>query len=66
MRNIVSRTFLFTLTALSALAPSVSFAADGFFATGYGPRQRALAGASVADGRDGMAASVNPAIDCRP
>jgi len=61
MKNFVSRTFLFTFSAIAALAPSFSLAADGFFATGYGPRQRALAGASVADGRDGMAASVNPA-----
>lgn len=52
---------LFSFAALAALLPNASFAADGFFATGYGPRQRALAGASVADGRDAMAASVNPA-----
>jgi len=55
------RPSLFIATAFAALSPTLSFAGDGFFATAYGARHRALAGASVADGRDGMAASVNPA-----
>ncbi|PPD45411.1 MAG: hydrocarbon degradation protein [Methylocystis sp.] len=55
------RRFFFFATAFAALSPTLSFAGDGFFATAYGARHRALAGASVADGRDGMAASVNPA-----
>jgi long-chain fatty acid transport protein len=36
-------------------------AADGYFLIGYGPRQKALAGAGAADQRDAMALSVNPA-----
>jgi long-chain fatty acid transport protein len=38
-----------------------ALAADGYFLIGYGPRQKALGGAGVADSRDGMALSVNPA-----
>lgn len=36
-------------------------ATDGYFQTGYGARQQGLAGAGVADSRDGTAASLNPA-----
>lgn len=57
----ISRRLLLSLAALSIAVPGVAQAADGFFVTGYSPRQRALAGAGVADGRDAMAASVNPA-----
>lgn len=56
-----SRHLFVALTAFATGFPTISFAGDGFFATAYGPRHRALAGASVADGRDAMAASVNPA-----
>ena len=59
--HITSLSRLVTFVALAAAIPTGTFAADGFFVTGYGPRQKALAGASVADGRDGMAAAVNPA-----
>ncbi|CCJ05770.1 OmpP1/FadL family transporter [Methylocystis sp. SC2] len=61
MKKPNSRSFLFSLTAIAALAPSFSFGADGYFLTGYGPRQRALGGAGVADSRDPMAMSINPA-----
>ncbi|MGD9543170.1 MAG: OmpP1/FadL family transporter [Methylocystis sp.] len=61
MKNLFSRGFLFTLAATAALTPSLSFGADGFFLIGYGPRQKALAGAGAADQRDAMALSVNPA-----
>ncbi|MFO1125699.1 MAG: outer membrane protein transport protein [Methylocystis sp.] len=61
MKKLILQRFLFGLASGATLAPSASFGADGFFVVGYGPRQRALAGAGVADGRDGMAASVNPA-----
>lgn len=47
------------LASLGAAAPAV--AADGYFLIGYGPRQKALAGAGAADSRDAMALSVNPA-----
>jgi long-chain fatty acid transport protein len=46
--------------ALCALcAPAL--AADGYFLNGYGPRQKALGGAGVADSRDAMSLSINPA-----
>ncbi|MBI5311908.1 MAG: outer membrane protein transport protein [Methylocystis sp.] len=61
MKKSNSRSLLFSLTAIAALAPSLSFGADGYFLTGYGPRQRALGGAGVADSRDAMAMSINPA-----
>ncbi|WP_159730595.1 OmpP1/FadL family transporter [Methylosinus sp. Ce-a6] len=44
---------------VSLAAPSI--AADGYFLIGYGPRQKALGGAGVADSRDAMSLSVNPA-----
>lgn len=50
------------LSLLSTVAlPATSYALDGYFLVGYGPRQKALGGAGAADGRDAMAASVNPA-----
>lgn len=48
-------------TALLAASPSSVFAADGYFMNGFGPRQKALAGAGVADQRDAMSLSANPA-----
>ncbi|MFZ5608751.1 MAG: OmpP1/FadL family transporter [Pseudomonadota bacterium] len=36
-------------------------ATEGYFQQGYGARQKALAGAGVADARDAMALSINPA-----
>jgi long-chain fatty acid transport protein len=36
-------------------------AADGYFLIGYGARQKALGGAGVADSRDAMSLSINPA-----
>jgi long-chain fatty acid transport protein len=36
-------------------------ATEGYFQYGYGARQKALAGAGVADGRDATSASLNPA-----
>ncbi len=49
----------FAFLGLVAFRPA--FAADGYFLIGYGPRQKALAGANVADSRDAMALSINPA-----
>ncbi|MFO1125700.1 MAG: outer membrane protein transport protein [Methylocystis sp.] len=59
MKKWISQSFLVTLAAVAS--PSLTFAADGYFLTGYGPRQRALGGAGVADSRDPMAMSINPA-----
>jgi long-chain fatty acid transport protein len=44
-----------------ALLGSTAHATDGYFQTGYGARQKALAGAGVADGRDATTTSLNPA-----
>jgi long-chain fatty acid transport protein len=52
-----------SLIALSAAASawSPASATEGYFQHGYGARQSALAGAGVADSRDSMALSINPA-----
>jgi long-chain fatty acid transport protein len=52
------------LAAASTLAYATAteaLAADAITLAGYGPRQKALSGADVADSRDAMAMSVNPA-----
>ncbi|MEF3366122.1 outer membrane protein transport protein [Methylocystis sp. 9N] len=61
MSKMTWRHLLLLLTTLGLLAPGSSFGADGYFLIGYGPRQKALAGAGAADQRDAMALSVNPA-----
>ena len=43
------------------LTSSPAFATEGYFQYGFGARQKALAGAGVADGRDATTASLNPA-----
>ncbi len=43
------------------LAGGAAQATDGYFQYGYGARQSALGGAGVADSRDAMALSLNPA-----
>jgi long-chain fatty acid transport protein len=48
-------------TSLVALLASAASATEGYFQQGYGARQKALAGAGVADGRDATSASLNPA-----
>jgi long-chain fatty acid transport protein len=47
--------------ALLATVATPALAADGYFLIGYGARQKALGGAGVADSRDAMSLSVNPA-----
>ena len=47
------------LTGAIALSPAS--ATEGYFQNGYGARQKALAGAGVADSRDATAAALNPA-----
>lgn len=48
------------LVALAATAQPAG-ATDGYFQVGFGPRQSALGGAGVADSRDAMAQTLNPA-----
>lgn len=57
----VSRPLTLALLALILCGGSAVRAADGYFMIGYGPRQKALAGAGTADQRDAMAISANPA-----
>lgn len=49
------------LSAAAMLACAPVSATEGYFALGYGPGQRALAGAGVARGFEAMSAAVNPA-----
>jgi len=44
-----------------AAASTSARATDGYFQVGFGPRQSALGGAGVADSRDAMAQTLNPA-----
>lgn len=57
------RAFLGTTSLLAVLlaASTAAYATDGYFQNGYGARQKALAGAGVADSRDATAAALNPA-----
>ena len=61
MKKSLLRGAAFGLGALILSGATPSLAADGYFLIGYGPRQKALAGAGAADSRDAMALSVNPA-----
>jgi len=56
------------LVGLTGIAGNQAQATEGYFQNGYGPRQQALAGAGVADSRDAMALSLNPAglVDVDP
>jgi long-chain fatty acid transport protein len=47
--------------ALASFAAGQAQATEGYFQYGYGARQGALAGAGVADSRDAMSLSLNPA-----
>ena len=48
-------------STLACVTASQALAADAITLAGYGTRQKALSGADVADSRDSMAMSVNPA-----
>jgi long-chain fatty acid transport protein len=62
MRKVHRRWTLLALSALASLsATDAGLAAEGIALIGYGPRQKALAGADPADSRDAMSLSVNPA-----
>lgn len=48
-------------TALSVAAPSAAFATNGYFAHGYGTKNKGLGGAGVALPQDALQAATNPA-----
>lgn len=56
----IRRTHIVVAALLSTIS-APALAADGYFLIGYGARQKALGGAGVADSRDAMSLSVNPA-----
>jgi long-chain fatty acid transport protein len=61
MKNSHARSLVLAFTALACFSIEPALGAEGIALIGYGPRQKALAGADVADSRDAMALSVNPA-----
>jgi len=66
MRGLTRRRFklagaCFAFLALTTFAAVQAEATEGYFQYGYGARQGGLAGAGVADSRDAMALSLNPA-----
>ena len=58
--RMISTAVAASVTALTVASTSAS-ATDGYFAYGFGARQKALGGAGVADGRDSTTTSLNPA-----
>ncbi len=56
-----NRGTLAALAIVPALAAGPGAATEGYFALGYGPNQRALAGAGVAHPFEAMSATLNPA-----
>ncbi len=61
MRAAVRATKITACLTAAWLAGSAAQATEGYFQYGYGARQSGLAGAGVADSRDAMALSLNPA-----
>jgi long-chain fatty acid transport protein len=57
----MQRILLTVVMLLTEFVALPALAGDGYILIGYGPRQKALAGADVADQRDAMALSTNPA-----
>lgn len=56
-----SNKLLSAAVALALLAPSASYATNGYFMIGAGSKSRGMGGTSIARGQDGMAAAGNPA-----
>jgi len=63
LRNAAAATATITLAGLAGLAftGGAAQATEGYFQYGYGARQGGLGGAGVADSRDAMSLSLNPA-----
>lgn len=60
MKNSVRR--LASTAILTALViPATSFATNGYFADGYGTKNKGMVGAGVALPQDAMSAATNPA-----
>jgi long-chain fatty acid transport protein len=59
--NPLKRASFICFVMTGVFSASQSFAAEGVELVGYGARQKALAGADIADSRDAMAISTNPA-----
>ena len=53
--------FLASVLALGMLVPLTAFATNGYFAHGYGTKNKGLAGGGIALPQDTMAAATNPA-----
>ncbi len=47
--------------AVGFVLPSLAFATNGYFAIGYGMKNRGMAGVAVADPKDSLATTANPA-----
>ena len=61
MKNPLKRSFFVYIAMMALLPASQGLAAEGIELIGYGARQKALAGADIADSRDPMSMAVNPA-----
>jgi long-chain fatty acid transport protein len=61
MKNPLKRSSFAYLAIMALLPASQSFAAEGIELVGYGARQKALSGADIADSRDALSMSLNPA-----
>jgi long-chain fatty acid transport protein len=61
MKQNIRRALFVTLSFTALIAASPVLAAEGIELIGYGARQKALAGADVADSQDAMSMAVNPA-----
>ena len=47
--------------AVGFMLPALAFATNGYFAIGYGMKNRGMAGVAVADPKDSLATTANPA-----
>ena len=49
------------LCLMASALPQTASATEGYFALGYGPAQRGVAGAGVGYSQDAMSGAINPA-----
>jgi long-chain fatty acid transport protein len=61
LRRVAGSAGMFVVCMLAGFAGNQAQATEGYFQYGYGARQGGLGGAGVADSRDAMALSLNPA-----